>query len=294
MNASHTRRSSRGSRGRLLVAGAACVLTFALGLGAEEPKVDPPSYNRMTDAEEVALGREASAAYEKDQKLAFVTVPAVQNYVGGLITRIAAQSRRSQLTYSTKVLDTMVVNASAWPGGFVYVNRGIIEWARSESELVGVLSHEIGHVAGRHGANNLARMTSAESLILEASSRLLGTPAPALILKQIGGPVAFMALMKYSRTDELQADLLGFYNMQRAGWNPDGMVELFKHMGDRSSPMDSILSMTQSHPAAADRVSQITNEMKLFPPKGELVRDSAEFKAVQAELKKLPKPSSSN
>jgi predicted Zn-dependent protease len=278
----------------LFVAGAACVVTFALGLRAEEPKVDPPSYNRMTDSEEVALGREASSAYEKEQKLQFVTIPRVQNYVSGLINRIAAQSRRSQLTYQTKVIDTMVVNASAWPGGFVYVNRGIIEWARTESELVGVLSHEIGHVAGRHGANNLARMSSAESLILEASSRLLGTPAPALILKQIGGPVAFMALMKYSRTDELQADLLGFYNMQRAGWSPDGIVDLFKHMGDRSSPMDSILAMTQSHPAAADRVAQIVNEMKQFPPKGELVRDSDEFKAVQAELKKLPKPSSSN
>lgn len=294
MNASPTRRSPRGSRGRLFVAGAVCVVTFALGLRAEEPKVDPPSYNRMTDSEEVALGREASSAYEKEQKLQFVTIPRVQNYVSGLINRIAAQSRRSQLTYQTKVIDTMVVNASAWPGGFVYVNRGIIEWARTESELVGVLSHEIGHVAGRHGANNLARMSSAESLILEASSRLLGTPAPALILKQIGGPVAFMALMKYSRTDELQADLLGFYNMQRAGWSPDGIVDLFKHMGDRSSPMDSILAMTQSHPAAADRVAQIVNEMKQFPPKGELVRDSDEFKAVQAELKKLPKPSSSN
>jgi len=294
MNTAHTLRPSRKRRGRLIVAGAACVVTFALGLRAEEPKVEPPSYNRMTDAEEVALGREATEAIEKERKLTFVTVPAVQNYVSEMVKRIASQSRRPQLTYSAKVVNTMTVNASALPGGFVYVNRGIVEWARSESELASVLSHEIGHVAGRHGANNLARLSSADSLILEASSRLLGTPAPALILKQIGGPVAFMALMKYSRTDELQADLLGFYTMQRAGWHPDGMVDLFKHLGDQSSPMDSILAITQSHPATTDRVAQIVNEMKQFPPKGELARDSAEFKAVQSELKKLPKPAASN
>ena len=293
MNTARTLRPSRRTRGRLLVAGAACIVTFALGLRAEEPKVEPPSYNRMTDTEEVALGREATEAIEKDQKLTFVTVPAVHDYVSDMIKRIAAQSRRPQLTYSAKVVNTMTVNASALPGGFVYVNRGILEWARTESELAAVLSHEIGHVAARHGANNLARLSSADSLILEASSRLLGTPAPALLLKQIGGPVAFMALMKYSRTDELQADLLGFYNMQRAGWNPDGMVDLFKHFGDQSTPMDSILAITQSHPAAGDRAAQIASEMKQFPPKGELARDSAQFKAVQAELKNLPKPAAS-
>jgi len=277
-----------------LASSAAIVIALTFGVRADEPKVEVPPYNRMTDAEEVALGREAAAEIEKERKMSFVTVPAVQEYVNRMTQRLVAQSRRAQLAYTVKVVDTMVVNASALPGGFVYVNRGLIEWSRNESELAAVLGHEIGHVVGRHGSNNLSRFVSLDSIILEASARLLGTPAPALMLKQIGGPVAFMAMMKYSRTDELQADLLGYYNLQRAGWSPEGMVDLFKHLGEGSTALDSIMAITQSHPAPADRASQIVAELKQFPPAAGLTRDSAEFKAVQAELKKLPKPVSAS
>jgi beta-barrel assembly-enhancing protease len=285
--------SHRDAR-RWLASSAAIVIALTFGVRADEPKVEVPPYNRMTDAEEVALGREAAAEIEKERKMSFVTVPAVQEYVNRMTQRLVAQSRRAQLTYTVKVVDTMVVNASALPGGFVYVNRGLIEWSRNESELAAVLGHEIGHVVGRHGSNNLSRFVSLDSIILEASARLLGTPAPALVLKQIGGPVAFMAMMKYSRTDELQADLLGYYNLQRAGWSPEGMVDLFKHLGEGSTALDSIMAITQSHPAPADRASQIVAELKQFPPAAGLTRDSAEFKTVQAELKKLPKPVSAS
>ena len=90
----------------------------------------------------------------------------------------------------------------------------------------------------------------------------------------------------------MQADLLGFYNLQRAGWSPDGMVDLFKHFGERATGIESLMAISESHPAPADREQQMTNEMKKFPPKAGLTRDSAEFKAVQAELKSLPRPRS--
>ena len=97
---------------------------------------------------------------------------------------------------------------------------------------------------------------------------LLGDDLPARLSKQVGGPVALIALLKYSRTDELQADLLGFYNLQRAGWDPNGMVDLFKHFGERG--VESLMAIIESHPAPADRELQITNELKKFPAKSGL------------------------
>jgi beta-barrel assembly-enhancing protease len=263
-----------------------------IGLQADEPKVEVPSYNTMTDTQETAIGREAASEIEKERKLTFVEVPRVQAYISRVVAQLAAQSRRPQLAYSVKVVDTAQINAFALPGGFLYVNRGLIEWARSESELAAVLGHEVGHVVGRHGSNTLSRLSTVDSLLFEASRVLLGDDAPARLLKQVGGPVAFLALMKYSRTDEFQADLLGYYNLQRAGWSPDGMVDLFKHFGERATGIESLMAIGNSHPAPVDREQQIVNEMKKFPPKAGLTRDSAEFTAVQGELKKLPKPRS--
>lgn len=283
-------RITRDRHRRWLCASAILCVALTLGLRADEPKIEPPRYNQMSDAQEVALGREAAAGIEKEKNLSIITIPAVQNYVAGITGRIAKESRRPQLTYTVKVVDDMSVNAFALPGGFLYVNRGLIEWARTESELAAVVSHEVGHVVGRHGANNISRFSTLDSLLTEASTILLGNALPALMLKQLGGPVAFLALMKYSRTDELQADLLGFYNLQRAGWSPDGMVDLFKHFGEGSTGIESMLAIANSHPAPADREAQIVAELKQFPAKAGLARDSDELKSVQAELKKLPKP----
>ena len=265
---------------------------MTIGLSADEPKVEIPSYNTMTDAQEVAFGREVAAAIEKEKKLTFVELPQVQTYISRIVQQIAGQSRRPQLTYSVKVVDTAQINAFAIPGGFLYVNRGLIEWARTESELAAVLSHEVGHVVGRHSANAVSRITTTDSLLSEFSRVILGDDAPVRLLKQVGGPVAFLALMKYSRTDELQADLLGYYNLQRAGWNPEGMVDFFKRIGANATGLESLLAIGESHPAPADRERQIADEMKKFPPKSGLLRDSDEFKSVQDALKKLPKAKS--
>lgn len=265
-------------------------VSAAGALRAEEPKLSVPDYNKMSDEEEVKLGREAADGLEKEKKLALIEIPEIQDYVNGIFQKLAKSCRRPNLAYSIKIVDTKEVNAFALPGGFTYLNRGLLEWARTEAELVSVLGHEIGHVVGRHGANMVARMSTAESLLTEASRIFLGSDSPAKLLMKVGGPVALVALLKYSRTQELEADLLGFYNMQRAGWHPQGMVDLFKHFGDKSSPADALFSMLNSHPVPAEREEQITAEMKSFPPKANLAKDSEQFKAIQAKVKKLPPP----
>ena len=96
--------------------------------------------------------------------------------------------------------------------------------------------------------------------------------------------------MKYSREEESQADLFGYYNMQRAGWDAKGMVELFRHFAEQESVFDPLFTITASHPASSERESRIEEEMKGFPPRPGLTHDSEDFRKVQAALKTLPPP----
>jgi len=257
---------------------------------ASEPKIAVPSYNRMTDSEEMAAGRELSKTLEKQENLKFVDLPQIQRYADRILERLAKASQRPNLDYSIKVVDTKEINAMALPGGFVYLNRGLIEAAHDESEMVAALAHEVGHVAGHHGANNMTRESSADSLVSEASRVLLGDEGPAKILKQIGSPVAALALLKYDRSQELEADILGYYNMQRAGWGPNGMLSMFKRFDDSAGPTDYLFSFVSTHPSWSEREEQIKEEMRQSPPSNRLLSDSNDFRSVQAEIKKLPPP----
>jgi predicted Zn-dependent protease len=257
---------------------------------AEEPRPDVPPYNRMTDAQEIALGRSAADGIEKEKKLTFVESRSVCGYVDGIFHRIAKTSRRPGLPYSIKIVDTKEINAFALPGGFVYLNRGLMEWARSESELAATLAHEVGHVAGHHGANMISRETAADSLLTEASNVLFGGDLPARLLERAGGPLAFLAMMKFSREQEREADLFGYYNMQRAGWDARGMVDLFHHFAEQESALDPLFTIASTHPPSSERERQIADEMQQFPPRPGLIRTSREFTNAQAELRRLPPP----
>jgi beta-barrel assembly-enhancing protease len=257
---------------------------------AEEPKPEIPPYNKMSDAGEIRLGKEAAAGIEKEENLKFVEVGSVRDYVEDMFHKIAKNSRRPNLPYSIKIVDTKEINAFALPGGFTYLNRGLLEWARSESEMVATLAHEVGHVVGHHGANNISRESTADSLLTEASQVLFGDDLPARLLKQAGGPVLFLANMKFSREEESQADLFGYYNMQRAGWDPRGMTELFQHFSEQETAFDPLFTITASHPASSERKARIEEELRQFPPRPGLTHDSDHFHKVQAVLKKLPPP----
>ncbi len=271
---------------------------WALSLGlasvatafGQEPKIQVPPYNKMSTADEIKLGREAAEGIEKEKNLRFVEDGAIRDYVETMFQRITSTSARPRLPYSIKIVDTKEVNAFALPGGFVYLNRGLMEWAHSESELVAALSHEIGHVAGHHGANNVSRQDTADSLVREASQVLFGDDLPARLLKQAGGPVLFLANMKFSREEEAEADLLGYYNMQRAGWDPNGMVSLFQRFAEHESVFDPLFTITASHPTGSDRKARIEAEMRRFPPQGGLIRSSDQFARMQATYKRLPPP----
>ena len=274
---------------RAFFAGTLGLVTSVRGL-AGEPRVEIPAYNKMTDEQEISLGREAAKGIEKEKKLKFIETHSVRDYVEDLFDRFVKTSRRPNLPYSIKIVDTKEINAFALPGGFVYLNRGLMEWARSEAEMAATLCHEVGHVVGHHGANTISRESAMDSLLTEASQVLLGDDLPARLLKQAGGPVAFFGNLRYSRAQELQADLFGYYNMQRAGWDPKGMVDLFRHFGENSTLLDPMFTIVSTHPASSERENQIADEMRQFPPKPGLKYNSDHFKVMQTELKKLPPP----
>lgn len=267
------------------------VSTLTLAVAADEPTIVRPAYNTLTDEQEIELGKEAAAQIEKRDGLRFVTEPRVQKYVDGLVQALARTSRRETLPYSVKVVDAAAVNAFALPGGILYVNRGLLERVTSESELAGALGHELGHVVGRHGANNLARYMSGSAILRELFGRTLGNESPATLIEAVGMTLVQPLLLKYSRADELQADLLAYYNIQRAGWNPRSMTTLFDNLAPEESSSASLMEffdIVSTHPSSRERKEQIREELSIAPPKADLIDDSDEFRAVQAELKKLP------
>jgi predicted Zn-dependent protease len=244
----------------------------------------------MSTAEEIQLGKEAAEGIEKEKNLKFIHDEFIHDYVGEIFRRIVMNCRRTDLPYSMKIVDTREINAFALPGGFVYLNRGLMQWANSESELVAALSHEVGHVVGHHGANNISRQTTADSLITEASQVIFGDDLPARLLKQAGGPVIFLANMKFSREEETQADVLGYYNMQRAGWDPRGMLALFQRFAEQDGAFDPFFTITASHPSGSERKARIDEEMRNNPPRGRLIQNSEDFLRMQAVLKRMPPP----
>lgn len=270
-------------------------VAVALGTGfvaaalGDEPKVSTPAYNSMTDEQEIELGRKIWEGLEKEGKVTWLNDEAVDSYASGLLEQIAKTSRRPKMPYMIRVVNTKQVNAVALPGGRVLLYRGLLEWAQNESQLTAVLSHEVGHVVGRHSANALSREASLGSLVDEASKVIFGDDLPARILKEAGGPVASLALLRYSRFQEAEADLLGYYNMQRAGWDAQGMVELFHRFGQesQSNPLFDFLS---THPDPAFRENQVRDEMKQFPPTRGLIHDSPEFVSARAAVMRLPRP----
>jgi predicted Zn-dependent protease len=183
----------------------------------------------MDEAAEVAEGRKAH-----EQVLAEYGVyanPGLQAYVNEVGQKLAAQSHRSQLSWTFTVLDSPEVNAFALPGGYVYVTRGIMAYLDSEAELAGVIGHEIGHVTARHGAQRATRQQDAGLGVLAATvfGAVLegaGLGRATDLASQVSQGVAAGWLATYSRDQELQADQLGAEYLSRNRYDPNNMVDV--------------------------------------------------------------------
>jgi predicted Zn-dependent protease len=265
-------------------------LTGAATLLAQEPQVSRSPLNTLSDAEEVALGRKFGAELEKESKM--LDVGPLNTYVNDIITRLGQKSQRPNLRYRARIIDSAVVNAVSLPGGYVYVYRGLLHEATSESELVGVLAHEVGHVAARHAANRIMLDFRARSLYeMVKKNLMIENNVITDIIQKMGGAVVMLALLQYGREAENEADMLGFYDMLRAGWDPRGMESFFRRLRTiQGRDPDFVEQILSTHPAPGQRAVRIHEELLKVRMPPDLVQDSLSFKTMKLGLSLLPAP----
>jgi len=239
--------------------------------------------------EERALG--ADAAAQVDSAMPFVTDPEVTGYVSRLGSALASASDDHDRQWRFRVVDAADVNAFALPGGFVYVNRGLIERAGNVSELAGALGHEIAHVVLRHSAERLekAQKTNVGVSVVCALTSLCSSDA-ARVAINVGGAALFA---RFSRQDEFEADSAAVGIMTRAGYHPDGIATMFsKLLRDREQQPDIVSGWFASHPLEEDRITAVRRVIAAasLPDSARLTRDDPEFRAFQERLRALPPP----
>jgi predicted Zn-dependent protease len=213
-------------RGSLVLAGS--ILLAAVAVAADGRTVLKPGWNMFSPQQDIEVGQQVSPDAEK--QLSMLKNSRVDDYVNTLGRRLAAKAPGEQYPYHFQVVNDRAINAFALPGGPVYLNRGVLEAADNESQLAGVLAHEISHVALRHGTNQ-ATKASAAQLPLAILGGLLGSDSTKAAVAQLGASFALNSvLLKYSRTAESEADILGTQILYDAGYDPRAMGQFFEKL----------------------------------------------------------------
>jgi predicted Zn-dependent protease len=232
--------------------------------------------------QEIAIGREANAKVREE--VPELTDAGVRAYVGSIAQRLVRVAPGPRYPYTVSVANYREINAFALPGGPLWINRGVLHAAANESQVAGVIAHEIAHIAERHAADQMTKAL-ATNFGLGILGAFLGNTGGAGAAKAAAGLLANSMFMKFSRDDELEADRAGLQMLVRAGWDGRGMVELFELLR-RESKRDPALVETffSSHPAPADRIAALQSRV----PRGASGRrDSQEFRTVKARLRKM-------
>ena len=229
---------------------------------------------------EIALGRQLSK--ELEQQVTLVQDPVITEYVNRVGQNLVKNSD-AKIPFQIKVIDSDEINALSLPGGFFYVNTGLILAADEEAELAAVMGHEIAHVTARHAAEQQGKASFINILSIPATI-FTGGIAGAII--QQGAAIALPAMFySFSRSAEKEADRLGLQYMYKAGYDPGASVTFFEKLQARESAKKKMSSLFSSHPPTEDRVIQnkITIEQEL-PPREQYLVSTSEFDRVKARL----------
>jgi beta-barrel assembly-enhancing protease len=231
---------------------------------------------------QVAMGRAYSQQVEHGAKM--INDPVVTEYVNRVGQNLVRNSD-AKVPFTIKVIDTDEINAFALPGGFFYVNSGLILAADNEAELAGVMAHEIAHVAACH----VAREQTRGNIVNLASIPLIFVPGGWAVYEgtqaalSIGVPLTFM---KFSRNFESEADFLGMEYMYKAGYDPQSFISFFEKIEAQEKKKPGTLAKAfSSHPMTPDRVEHAQQEMKtVLPPRDEYILNTSEFDQVKGRL----------
>jgi len=240
---------------------------------------------------QVKAGQEFARQVESTSHL--ITDPVVNEYVNRVGQNLARNSD-TKLPFTIKVLDVKEPNAFALPGGYMFVNAGTILMADDESELAGVMAHEIGHVAACHAARGQTRGTLAQLamipvVIMTGGIAGIGVNQAA----NLGIPAAFS---KFSRTFEAQADYLGVQYAYKAGYDPNGMINFFEKLQALEKRRPGFaMKLYGDHPQTPDRIAKSQKEIgSILPPREQYMIDTSDFEQAKKRLTlimkhKLPK-----
>ncbi len=229
---------------------------------------------------EQMLGRELAQQVEASSRL--ITDPKVTEYVNRVGQNIVRNSD-ARVPFTIKVIDDDEVNAFALPGGYFYVDSGLILAADNEAQLAGVMAHEIAHVAARHATKNATR----EELFNLASIPMIFVGGPlGYAVRQIAGLALPMSYLKFSRDAEREADLLGLEYEYAAGYDPEEFVQFFEKLQLEHKHKHSFIAKAFStHPMTEDRIIRAEDEIaKYLPPRNQYVEDTSEFEQIKARL----------
>jgi Peptidase family M48 len=274
----------RTIQARLVLLASALVLCATLPARAAA-KSPTPGFNLFSVDQDVELGRQS--AVEAERQLPLLNDRNLNGYLNQIITKLAAQAPGARYPYTIKAVNDSAINAFSLPGGPMYVNRGLVEAARSEAELAGVLAHEMSHVALRHGTHQASKayLTQAGLGILGGLLGRNGGNA-ANIVNAIGGLGLNAVFLKFGRDDEYQADQLGAEIMARAGYNPLAMANFFELLrSEQGRDPGKLERFFSDHPPSADREARIRDQAGSLP----LVRasDVGGFDRLRADLHRL-------
>ena len=232
---------------------------------------------------EVRLGRELAA--EVDRQAKFVDDPIITEYINRVGQNIVLHSD-AKVPFTIKVIDSDEVNAFALPGGFFYVNKGLLLAADNEAELAGVMAHEIAHVAARHAVENQTKGSLLEYAAIAGSIFLGGIPG--MIYQNTAGIGLLGIFMKFSRGAEEEADKLGVQYMYAAGYDPGAMATMFEKLEAKNKKKPGFIARAfATHPAPPDRRQAALALAARFPEHEEYVISSSEFQRVKGRLLRL-------
>jgi len=272
---------------------AAAVVLFFLGMasGVQGPTQLKPGFNLFTKQQDIQLGQEAAAEIRK--KVVIVKDPVLNAYVNAVGKRLAAsrEAKDSGFTFSFEVVADPTINAFALPGGPMFINTGLLRFVDNEAQLAGVMGHEMSHVILRHGTNQASKADLIQ-IPLALAGQLTNSDTLMGQLSQLGiGLGAESVLLKFSRTDESQADLMGSHIMAEAGYDPDQLAKFFDKI--KSVDTADAIGFLSDHPNPGNRSRAIKLEALRLPAQ-DYGYQTGQFKNMKKALAAIHEPPPKN
>ncbi len=247
-----------------------------------------PGINMFSTQQDIQIGQ--LNAKQADRQLPMLNDARVDNYLNALGKKLTAHAPGERYPYQFRCVNDRTINAFALPGGFVYVNRGVIEAADDEAQLAGVMAHEISHVALRHGTNQATKAQLWEGG-LGLLGGMVGAGSVGAIVTQLGASFGVSTiLLKYSRSAESQADVMGTQILYDTNYDPRAMGQFFEKLQAESKGKAPV-QFFSDHPNPDNRIGRVDDEIeKLGGPPKKYVSDYAEFRDIKRYLLRLPPP----